>query len=152
MDTYSQFIHLSRYSRYLETEGRRETWNETVDRVMKFWTDRIDNNVLTEEEANNLNFAVTSMQVMPSMRAMWSAGDALDKNNFRGYNCSFAEVNHIRVFDEILYILMAGTGVGFSCENKHTSKLPIINDTFNTTERTITIEDSIQQSFVIDSS
>ncbi|MDB4216342.1 hypothetical protein N9765_01425 [Candidatus Pelagibacter sp.] len=78
------------------------------------------------------------------MRAMWAAGDALAQNPFRGYNCSFAAVDHIRVFDEILYILMSGTGVGFSAEAQYVNKLPIINDTFSQSERTISIEDSAE--------
>jgi len=142
MDNYQKFIHLSRYSRFLDTEGRRESWGETVDRVINFWRKQIGNNVLTEAEFQAIEAAIYDLKVMPSMRSMWAAGPALEANHFRGYNCSFAAVDHIRVFDEILYILMSGTGVGFSAEAKYVNKLPIINDNFTKTERVISIGDS----------
>ena len=144
MNAYESFIHLSRYSRYLEAEGRRETWEETVDRLIGFWKKQVSNNVITDNEFQQLSTSVYNREVMPSMRAMWAAGDALAQNPFRGYNCSFAAVDHIRVFDEILYILMSGTGVGFSAEAQYVNKLPIINDTFSQSERTISIEDSAE--------
>ena len=144
MNAYESFIHLSRYSRYLDTENRRETWEETVDRLIGFWKNQISDNVLTKDEFKQLRSAVLNREVMPSMRAMWSAGDALAQNPFRGYNCSFKQVNHPRVFDEILYILMSGTGVGFSCETAEVNKLPIINDNFVKTDRVITVEDSAE--------
>jgi ribonucleoside-triphosphate reductase len=144
MNAYESFIHLSRYSRYLEAAGRRETWGETVDRLIGFWKKEVSNNVITDDEFQQLTDAVYNREVMPSMRAMWAAGDALSQNPFRGYNCSFTAVDHIRAFDEILYILMSGTGVGFSAEAQYVNKLPIINDTFNQSERTITIEDSAE--------
>jgi ribonucleoside-triphosphate reductase len=144
MQPYESFIHLSRYSRFLDDEGRRETWGETVDRLVGFWKNRVGTNTVTEAEYSELRSAIYNREVMPSMRAMWSAGKALEQNHFRGYNCSFAAVDHIRVFDEILFILMAGTGVGFSAETKYVNKLPIINDTFTETERVISIEDSAE--------
>src|SRR6056300_172356 len=143
MDTYRSFIHLSRYSRFLDDQGRRETWDETVDRVINFWKETVGNK-LTEEEYKELREAIYNHEVMPSMRSMWSAGEALKKNHFRGYNCSYKDVNHPRVFDEILYVLMAGTGVGFGCEAEHVNQLPIINDNFVKTERTIQVEDSAE--------
>jgi len=142
MTPYEQFIHLSRYSRFLDAEGRRESWPETVDRLVGFWRKQVGNNVLTEEEFQELQTAIRNREVMPSMRAMWAAGDALAKNNFRGYNCSFAVADNIRAFDEVLFILMAGTGVGFSAESQYVNKLPIVNDTFNKTERVLSVEDS----------
>ena len=144
MKAYEDFIHLSRYSRFIADWNRRETWNETVDRLIGFWKEQIGNNVITDAEFQEVRDAVYNKEVMPSMRSMWSAGDALSKNHFRGYNCSFVEVDHPRVFDEILYILMAGTGVGFSAEASAVNKLPIINDQFVKTERTISIEDSAE--------
>jgi len=144
MKAYEDFIHLSRYSRFIADWYRRETWGETVDRLIGFWKEQIGNNVITDAEFQEVHDAVYDKEVMPSMRSMWSAGDALSKNHFRGYNCSFAEVDHPRVFDEILYILMAGTGVGFSAEASAVNKLPIINDQFVKTERTISIEDSAE--------
>ena len=142
MNNYESFIHLSRYSRFLEAEGRRETWAETVDRLIGFWKQEVSHNVITEEEFQALSTAVYNREVMPSMRAMWAAGPALTQNPFRGYNCSFTDVDHIRVFDEVLYILMSGTGVGFGAQQITGNKLPIVNDTFNLSERTIQIEDS----------
>jgi ribonucleoside-diphosphate reductase alpha chain len=143
MDAYRSFIHLSRYSRFLDDKGRRETWEETVDRVINFWKD-MQGDKLKDSEFEELRQAILNHEVMPSMRSMWSAGEALKKNHFRGYNCSFKSVDHPRVFDEILFILMAGTGVGFGCEAKDVNKLPIINDTFTKTERVIAIEDSAE--------
>ena len=144
MQPYEQFIHLSRYSRYLDGEGRRETWEETVVRLVTFWEEQISGNVITEQEFTDLHNAIYDREVMPSMRAMWAAGVALDQNHFRGYNCSFTSMDHIRKFDEILYILMAGTGVGFGCEASSVSKMPIINDNFTMSDRTISIEDSAE--------
>jgi len=144
MNAYESFIHLSRYSRFLEAEGRRETWNETVDRLIGFWQGRISNNVISDAEFQELGTAIRNREVMPSMRAMWSAGNALEQNHFRGYNCSFTAIDHIRCFDEILYILMAGTGVGFSAEAQYVNKLPIVNDAFTMSERVIAIEDSAE--------
>jgi ribonucleoside-triphosphate reductase len=144
MNNYESFIHLSRYSRFLEAEGRRETWASTVDRLIGFWKEEVSHNVITEEEFQELGTAIYNREVMPSMRALWASGPALRQNPFRGYNCSFTSVDHIRVFDEILYILMSGTGVGFSAEQASVNKLPIINDNFTDSERTITVEDSAE--------
>ena len=137
MDNYQQVIHMSRYSRWIETENRRESWEETVTRYMDTWSD-----VITEEEYKELLNAILEMKVMPSMRAVWASGPALERNNIAGYNCSFLKVDNARAFDETLYILMNGTGVGFSCEQIDVNKLPIINDHFELSERTISVEDS----------
>jgi ribonucleoside-triphosphate reductase len=143
MDAYRSFIHLSRYSRFLDDKGRRESWEETVDRVINFWKKQVGNK-LSDADFKEIEQAILNHDVMPSMRSMWSAGEALEKNHFRGYNCAFTAVDHQRVFDEILYVLMAGTGVGFSAEAKYVNKLPIINDTFTKTERVIQVEDSAE--------
>jgi len=143
MDAYRSFIHLSRYSRFLDDKGRRESWEETVDRVINFWKKQVGNK-LSDTDFKEIEQAILNHDVMPSMRSMWSAGEALEKNHFRGYNCAFTAVDHQRVFDEILYVLMAGTGVGFSAEAKYVNKLPIINDTFTKTERVIQVEDSAE--------
>jgi len=135
---------MSRYSRFLENLNRRESWDETVDRLVGFWREEVDSNVITDDELQLLRDAIYKREVMPSMRALWAAGDALRKNPFRGYNCSYIDVDHIRVFDEILYILMSGTGAGFGCEKISTSGLPIVNDTFNLSDRVITVEDSAE--------
>jgi len=137
MDIYQKFIHLSRYARWLEEENRRETWEETVTRYLTFWGDK-----LNEDSYKELYKAILNMEIMPSMRCMWSAGEALRKNNVAGYNCSFIAVDSPRAFDETLFILASGTGVGFSVESKFVNKLPIVNDVFTTTERIIHVADS----------
>jgi len=137
MDIYQKFIHLSRYARWLEEKNRRETWEETVTRYLTFWDDK-----LNEDSYKELYKAIFDMEIMPSMRCMWSAGEALKKNNVAGYNCSFIAVDSPRAFDETLFILASGTGVGFSVESKFVSKLPIVNDVFTTTERIIYVADS----------
>ena len=137
MDTYQKFIHLSRYARWDEDTGKRETWEETVNRYLTFWGDKI-----SQEEYDELYEAIHSMEIMPSMRCLWSAGNALAKNNVAGYNCSFVAIDSPRAFDEALYILASGTGVGFSVEQKFVNKLPIVNDTFTETERVISVGDS----------
>jgi ribonucleoside-diphosphate reductase alpha chain len=129
----------------MEEENRRETFEETISRYVNFWRNNKNlSNIISKEEFDELQKAINNLEVMPSMRALWSAGDALAQNNFRGYNCSFVAMDHIRAFDEILYILMAGTGVGFSAESHHVNKLPIVNDNFNETDRVITIGDSAE--------
>jgi len=97
MDTYQKFIHLSRYARWQEDTGKRESWEETVNRYLNFWGDKINS-----EERDELFKAISNLEVMPSMRAMWSAGEALTKNNVAGYNCSFVAVDSPRAFDEAL--------------------------------------------------
>ena len=139
MDTYQKFIHLSRYARWDEVTGRREDWDETVTRYIKFWEDR---GQLKPKEAKELWQAIHDMRVMPSMRCMWAAGDALEKNNIAGYNCSFVAVDNLRAFDETLYILASGTGVGFSVESKFTNQLPIVNDVFTDVEEISYVADS----------
>jgi len=142
MDNYANFIFLSRYSRFLPEESRRETWPETVTRLIDFWKKQMKGKDIEDSLWQELYDGVYNHEVMPSMRSLWSAGPALEQNHFRGYNCSFKGVDNPRVFDEILYILMAGTGGGFSPESQFVSKLPIINDTFVKTERVIPIGDS----------
>jgi len=137
MDTYQKFIHLSRYARWSEETHKRETWEETVTRYLDYWGDKI-----SEDDYAELYKAIHELEVMPSMRCLWSAGDALAKNNVAGFNCSFLAVDSPRSFDEALYILASGTGVGFSVESKFVSKLPIVNDTFTETEREIVVGDS----------
>jgi ribonucleoside-triphosphate reductase len=134
---YQTFIHLSRYSRWLETEQRRENWEETVTRYMSTWKEMID-----DETYSKLESTIASLGVMPSMRAMWASGPALERNNITGYNCSYLKIDTPRAFDEAMYILMCGTGVGFSVEAIDVNKLPYINDHFEVSERLIHIEDS----------
>lgn len=142
---YQDFIHLSRYSRWIESENRRETWEETVKRYFNFFETQLkDNNkfVLTSELRSELENAVLNLEIMPSMRALMTAGEALARDNTAGYNCSYVAVNRVRAFDEILYILMCGTGVGFSVERQYVEKLPTIAEEFTNSETTIVVQDS----------
>lgn len=121
MDDYQKYIAYSRYARWLDLEGRRETWEETVSRYFQFWMDK---GILSRADAGLLGSAVKNLEVMPSMRALMTAGPALERENIAGYNCSYVVADNQRVFAEILYVLMCGTGVGFSVESQYVSKLP----------------------------
>ena len=143
--SYQEFIHLSRYSRWLPDKNRRETWDETVGRYFDFFTDHLKEMhdfTLTESVRKELEWAVLDLEVMPSMRCLMTAGEALKRENIAGYNCSYVAVNRVHAFDEILYILMNGTGVGFSVERQHVNQLPHVADEFHTTETTISVADS----------
>tara|TARA_Y100000389_G_scaffold120282_1_gene117512 strand:- start:1949 stop:3832 length:1884 start_codon:yes stop_codon:yes gene_type:complete len=142
MDLYQQYIHKSRYARYLPELKRREHWDETVDRFVSFVASKISNNVLTTEVRNNIKNAIVDMKVMPSMRAMMTAGLALDRDNTAGYNCSYLPIDDAKAFDEAMVILMNGTGVGFSVERQYVNKLPEIPDEIYDTDTTITVRDS----------
>lgn len=133
---YQEYIHLSRYARYQEELGRRETWEETVKRYCDFWKEKYD-----VFPYNDIASAIRDLNVMPSMRALMSAGKALDRDHMAGYNCSFVAVDHPRCLDEILYILMCGTGVGFSVERQYVSKLPEVPE-LHGSDTTIVFEDS----------
>ena len=142
---YQEFIHLSRYSRWLPDKNRRETWDETVSRYFDFFTDHLKEMHDFKFSANmrkELEEAVLDLRVMPSMRCLMTAGEALKRENIAGYNCSYVAVNRVHAFDEILYILMNGTGVGFSVERQYVSQLPTIADEFHMTATTITVADS----------
>ena len=119
MDEYQKFIAASRYARWLDDKGRRETWEETVQRYVDFFADK-----LTATEAVTLEKAIKELKVMPSMRAVMTAGAALERDNVAGFNCSYLPINHPRCFDELMYILMCGTGVGFSVERQYVGELP----------------------------
>jgi len=142
---YQEFIHLSRYSRWLEEEGRRETWEETVNRYFNYFDKHLKENTkckLDKDTREELRQAVLNQEVMPSMRSLMTAGEALDRDNTAGYNCSYVAVNRVRAFDEILYILMCGTGVGFSVERQYVDKLPTIAEEFTDSDTTIVVQDS----------
>ncbi len=138
---YQEFIHLSRYARWLG--DRRETWSETVERYFDFMShhlkERYGHKIPNRQE---LEEAVLSLQIMPSMRALMTAGLALERDHTSGYNCSYIPVDSPRSFDEILYVLMCGTGVGFSAERQYTESLPSVNEHFEPTETTIVVQDS----------
>ena len=124
---YQNFIALSRYARWLPEKNRRESWEETVARYFDFMEKHLAENTeytLTNSTRKELESAVLNLKVMPSMRALMTAGPALDKNHIAGYNCAYLSVDHFKAFDECLYILMHGTGVGFSVERQHIQKLP----------------------------
>ena len=143
--SYQEFIHLSRYSRWLPEEGRRETWDETVARYFDFFVDHVKEMTGYEMDfktRNELEVAVLSQRVMPSMRCLMTAGDALKRENIAGYNCSYVAVDRIQAFDEILYILMNGTGVGFSVERQFVSELPRVAEEFHASDTVITVADS----------
>ena len=139
MDQYQQYIHKSRYARYLDGEQRRETWDETIDRYLQFFIDReqINNN-----EAQLLKKSITAQEVMPSMRCLMTAGIALERDNVAGFNCSYLPIDSPRSFDELMYILLCGTGVGFSVERDYVNQLPVVADSFHDTESTVVVSDS----------
>ena len=142
---YQEFIHLSRYSRWIPEKGRRETWEETVSRYFDFFTEHLQEQndfELDEVSRKRLEEAVLSQKVMPSMRCLMTAGEALKRENVAGYNCSYVAVDSPRAFDEILYILMNGTGVGFSVERQDVIKLPNVADELHPTDTTIVVPDS----------
>ena len=143
--SYQQYIHLSRYARFDYNLNRRENWDETVDRYFEFFKTHLkemcDHN-LTDNSIEPVRNAVKSLKVMPSMRCLMTAGEALRRENVSGYNCSYIAVDTLRAFDEMLYVLMNGTGVGFSVERQFVAELPIINDEFHDTDTVIIVSDS----------
>ena len=125
---YQQFIHKSRYARWIDEEDRRENWDETVYRYTNFMRNHLKNKHdynMDEADLLEIESAILGLEVMPSMRAMMTAGDALARDNICGYNCSYIPVDSPRAFDECMYILMCGTGVGFSVERENVDKLPV---------------------------
>ena len=139
MDQYQQFIHKSRYARWIPEEGRRETWAETVNRYVSFWVDR---GQLDQKTSSKMFDAIHDLKVMPSMRCMMTAGTALAKDNVAGFNCSYLHIDSPRSFDELMYVLMCGTGVGFSVERNYINKLPIVSEEFHPTDTVIVVADS----------
>lgn len=142
---YENFIAISRYARWLPEQNRRENWGETVDRYFDFMLDHLNKEhkyVPDADLVQELREAVFNRNVMPSMRSVMTSGPALERDNVAGYNCSFLPVDHIRSFDEAMYILMCGTGVGFSVESVYVDKLPVIAETFYPTNTVIVVEDS----------
>ena len=128
---YQNFIALSRYARWREEDQRRETWTETVERYFDYMENHLAKNhnyAMPEDLRAELEEAVLNQDIMPSMRALMTAGPALDRCHVGGYNCSYLPVDSPRAFDECMYILMCGTGVGFSVERDCVDQLPIINE------------------------
>lgn len=137
---YSKFIALSRYARFRPEWGRRELWEETVDRLIDFWVDKYPEHEDTIR--GEVREAILHLEVMPSMRSLMTAGEALDRCNVAGYNCAYTAIEHPRDFDEILYILMNGTGVGYSVERQSVSKLPEVAESFYESDTVIQVRDS----------
>ena len=142
---FQSFIHLSRYSRWLPEQGRRESWGETVARYFDFFETHLKENTkftMTKSLRAELESAILNLEVMPSMRCLMTAGEALAKSNIAGYNCAYTTVNRVRAFDEILFVLMNGTGVGYSVEQQYVDRLPTIAEEFSQSSTTIIVEDS----------
>ena len=142
---YQNFIALSRYARWKDDEQRRETWIETVDRYMDYMDNHLKTNynyTITKALKEKLNESILSLGTMPSMRALMTAGIALDRCHVAGYNCSYIPVDSPRSFDECMYILMCGTGVGFSVERENVDKLPVVNEHFERSSTVIKVGDS----------
>ncbi len=137
---YEQFIYTSRYAKWLDKEKRREVWDETVTRLVNYYADVHES--LDVEDLKPLFDAIYHLEVMPSMRALMSAGPALDRCNVPAYNCAYLTVDNPRAFDETMYILMNGTGVGYSVETKYVDQLPKIAEEFEDTDTTIRVGDS----------
>jgi ribonucleoside-diphosphate reductase alpha chain len=145
MTPYQEYIGKSRYSRYLDDKGRREHWPETVNRYFDFMTKHLQdkhNYTLSTAMREQLQTAVTNLEVMPSMRSIMTAGDALERQNVAGYNCSYLPIDDPKAFDEAMYILLCGTGVGFSVEQKYVSKLPEIPVELYNSGTVINVKDS----------
>ena len=143
--SYQEFIHLSRYSRWLPDKKRRETWDETIKRYFDFFQDYLKENcnyTLKPKLREELETAVLNLRVMPSMRCLMTAGEALKRENIAGYNCSYIAVSRVQSFDEILYVLMNGTGVGFSVERQYITQLPMVAEEFHPSDIVINVPDS----------
>jgi len=144
-DPYKAFIAVSRYARWDDDLGRREVWSETVKRYVDYMHNHMDKNypgAINDDFWPRAYDTIANHKVMGSMRALMTAGPALDRSHVAGYNCSFITIDHPRAFDESLYILMNGTGLGFSAEKKYTSKLPVVNEHFEHTKTVVKVQDS----------
>lgn len=139
MGPYETYIAKSRYARYLPEEERRESWSETVERYIKFFQDR---GQLSDKDADELQGAITNLEVMPSMRCLMTAGKALDRDNVAAFNCSYITIDSPRAFDELMYILLCGTGVGYSVERQYVNQLPPVAEEFHETDTVIAVADS----------
>lgn len=136
----SEYVFKSRYARWLDKEKRRETWSETVTRYCDFWAGRFGSQFPYDRVYNG----IYNLDVVPSMRALMTAGAALERDNIAGYNCSYLPIDDVRSFDEAMYILMNGTGVGFSVERQYVNKLPEVPDRLFDSDTTVVVSDSKQ--------
>jgi len=145
MGSYEQYIAKSRYARYMDSEQRREGWEETVARYFDFMTAQLKKNqdyTLSDTMRKELESAVVNMEVMPSMRSLMTAGKALERDNTAGYNCSYLPIDDAKAFDEAMYILLCGTGVGFSVERQSIQKLPDIPEELFESNTVVVVSDS----------
>lgn len=145
LDVYQEIIHKTRYAKFLDDKGRREHWDETVDRYVSFMKNHVkkQQNVDVKDEIwQKIRNAIVNLEVVPSMRALMSAGKALEKNSSAGYNCAFLPIDDPKAFDEALNLLMGGSGVGFSCERQYINKMPEIPDVLYESDTTIIVKDS----------
>lgn len=140
MTDLQRYVHASRYARWLEDENRRETWTETVDRLCSFWLNKYPDLFPYAE----IREAILKMEVMPSMRSLMTAGPALERDNIAGYNCAYTPISDVNSFSEICFILMNGTGVGYSVERQYVNKLPEVAESFHDTDTVIKVADSKQ--------
>ena len=138
MDDYQKFIAVSRYARWIDEKGRRETWDETVQRYVDYITEKVKGHLPKQQ----IFEAIKKLEVMPSMRALMTAGPALERDNTAGYNCSYLPVDDPKAFDEAMYILLCGTGVGFSVERQYVSQLPEIPQGLDHVDTVIKVQDS----------
>ena len=138
---YQEYIHTSRYSRWLDDENRRETWEETVGRYFDYMkSTEKSGNVFDDNTVKKLKTAILNLEIMPSMRLLMTSGKAVEKCNVAAYNCSYVAIDSPRAFDEILYVLMNGTGVGFSVERESVLQLPIVEEHFEDSSTVIVVK------------
>ena len=142
MDQYREYIAASRYARYIDDKGRRETWEETVQRFIDYIFDRTPAIAEDKETKKELFNAILNHELMPSMRALMTAGKSADRDNTCIYNCSYLPVDDPKSFDEAMFILLCGTGVGFSVESKYINQLPEVPEKMFDSEHTIAVHDS----------
>ena len=145
MNSYQEYISKSRYSRFLDDKGRREHWPETVERYFNFMEKHLEDKhqyKMNPALRHELQTAVENLEVLPSMRSIMTAGEALERQNIAGYNCSYLPIDDPKAFDEAMYILLCGTGVGFSVEQKYVNKLPEIPEKLYDSNTTIVVKDS----------
>jgi len=142
MDQYQEYIAASRYARYQDDKGRRETWDETVDRYVNYIFSRTPAISEDTKLKTELRSAIYNLELMPSMRAVMTAGKSADRDNTCVYNCSYLPVDDVKSFDEAMFILLCGTGVGFSVESKYINKLPEVPEKLFESGGTISVHDS----------
>jgi ribonucleoside-diphosphate reductase alpha chain len=142
MDQYQEYIAASRYARFVDEKQRRESWSETVTRYVDYVFSRTPQLQQDSPLKQKIFEAIHNLDLMPSMRAMMTAGKSADRDNTCVYNCSYLPVDDVKSFDEAMFILLCGTGVGFSVESKYISQLPDVPDNLYASEHTIKVHDS----------